>query len=64
MREQEINCSSINEYLSRPVLDDVIENYDRYNRAEIQRLFTVTSSIEDIACGVSTIEKYSESEFV
>lgn len=64
IREQKNNCRIINEYLSDPVLEDVIENCDRYDRAAIQRLFAVTSLIEDLEGCASTIEKYYETDFV
>jgi asparagine synthase (glutamine-hydrolysing) len=62
--ENQINsCSAIHEYLSYPALKEVVRKRIKYSKRQIQVLFTVVSSIEEIECEGSTIEKYYESEF-
>lgn len=61
LREQLSNCRTIPEYLSPLVIKKIIKDISK-NQFEI--LFTITSSIEEIECNRSTIEKYKNDDFI
>jgi len=63
LRDQLNSCETIDNYLSRSAIEDIIERCSEYNKFQIDTLFTVTSAIEELGDGKSTIEKYLETEF-
>lgn len=58
--KQAANCDAISEYL---VLPEVIKQLDRCMKREAQTLLTVTSTLELLASGKSTIREYWEDPF-
>ncbi len=58
MAEQIDRCDAINEFISTSVVKDVINNSEDYNGAAMSRLFTMTSLIEDVTLGASSIEHH------
>lgn len=61
IREQLNKSEPIFDYLSRAAVEDIIK---RSNKLQFNTLFTITSTIEELQCNYSTIEQYSETEFM
>jgi hypothetical protein len=57
--DQLINCKQIQKYLSVEL--SMLGNYDQ---VAIENLFTVTSFIEELECGQSTLNKYYDVPFI
>jgi asparagine synthase (glutamine-hydrolysing) len=55
------NCHPISDILSFSEVKNIIKNC---TKSQFHTLFTLTSSIEKIACNKSTIEEYCESDFI
>jgi len=64
LKEQTVNCKAISDYLSLPAIEETLKDYSKYSIFQINNLFTVTSFIEDLKDGKSTIEAYYEAEFI
>jgi asparagine synthase (glutamine-hydrolysing) len=60
-REQLSHCDGIADYLS---LDALQKEAHRLDKVGFDHLFTVTSVIEDLLCGKSSIETYSEAGLI
>jgi asparagine synthase (glutamine-hydrolysing) len=57
LRGQLAHCDAIFEYLSGPVLRNVIDHYTHYTKESIDLLFTVTATIEERLTGKSVLEQ-------
>ena len=64
LKKQVKNCTQIFMYLSHQELNNIIRNCNKYTKLEIANLFTITSAIEELECGKSTLEEYYNSDFI
>lgn len=60
LKEQIDNCEFINGYI--PSINK--DNFVNYNKGQLENLFTITSCVEEIKCGQSTIGKYHDDSFI
>jgi asparagine synthase (glutamine-hydrolysing) len=56
-------CDSVSAYLSGSALQQILDDHRQRSREALARLLTITSAIEAVESGVSTIEKYADVEF-
>ena len=54
---RQTHCDAIFEYLSAPVLRDIINHYTNYTKESIDLLFTITATIEERLTGKSVLEE-------
>ena len=64
LKKQTKNCNQIFMYLSHQELNNIIRSCNKYTKLEIENLFTITSTIEELECGKSTLEEYYNSDFM
>jgi len=64
LRDQLKSCDSLREYLDVDMIERMIDNCREYSKYEIDNLFSVTSFIEDLGEGRSSIERYSDTPFL
>lgn len=57
-------CEPVRNYLSRSGVLAIIGDDSKRHGRDLGSLFTIASAIEAFECGTSTIERYSESDFV
>ena len=62
-RKQIISCEVLSHYFNRSVLDAIIDRHQHYKHIALEMLFTVSSIMEDIEDGHSSIEPYLEKDF-
>ena len=58
IREQINGCDDISRYLSRDIIEKILDNYENLSDVGIHNLFDITLLIERIQCNKSTIGKY------
>jgi asparagine synthase (glutamine-hydrolysing) len=63
MRDQLKNCDALRVHLDCDALEDVIDNCRNHSRYELNNLFSVTSLIEYLERGRSTLEEYRDAYF-
>lgn len=61
--EQVSNCRKNPDLLIWTEIDEVLKNNENYNSESFSHLLTVTSMIEKLTTGKSTLEKYQDSTF-
>ena len=57
LREQAAHCDAIFEYLSAPVLSNIVDRHMYYTKESIDLLFTITATIEERLTGKSVLEE-------
>lgn len=63
MREQIKTCHDISNFLSHNKMEKILNNYRKYNRTQIYRLFTIITLLENTFCNSNTIEEYYNDSF-
>ena len=62
-RKQILNCDALSNYFNRPVLETILDRHKQHKNMALEMLFTISSTIEDIEGGHSSIEQYLEKDF-
>lgn len=57
LRRQGTTCAALADYLSPLVLERMLVDCARYTRQQLDYLFTITSIIEDLTPGTTTLEQ-------
>ena len=60
LRRQVERCEAIGDYLSVPALVEAIEDCAKYGQAAFTRILTLTSMIEEVSMGTSSLDDFGD----